>query len=287
MTGDGANDAAAIRLADVGIAVGARSTVAARDAADLIVTGERIEIIVDAIAEGRAMWKSVRDAVSILSGGNLGEIGFALFSGLLGGESPLNARQLLLVNLLTDVAPAMAIALRAPSEAAMAGHLSEGPEVSLGEALDRDIAMRAITTATGAATAWLTTHLLPGGRRSASTVGLLALVGSQLGQTLISGAPTPAIIGASLGSAALMLAVVETPIVSHLFGCRPVGPIGLGVALGGASLATGASVVLPPAIAWAQRRWRARERWQPPPEIEVRLGDAVRAGADDEVVTPA
>jgi cation-transporting ATPase I len=78
MTGDGANDAAAIRLADVGIALGERSTLAARDAADLIVVDERIETIVDAIAEGRAMWSSVRDAVAILTGGNLGEIGFSL-----------------------------------------------------------------------------------------------------------------------------------------------------------------------------------------------------------------
>src|SRR5581483_3279274 len=112
MTGDGANDAPAIRLADVGIALGHRSTEAARDAADLVVLDDRIEVLVDAVAEGRGMWVSVRDAVALLVGGNLGEIGFTVGGTLLGGRAPLNPRQLLLVNMLTDVAPAMAIAVQ-------------------------------------------------------------------------------------------------------------------------------------------------------------------------------
>jgi cation-transporting ATPase I len=272
MTGDGANDASAIRLADVGIALGEGSTVAARDAADLIVVDERIDTIVDAIAEGRAMWSSVRDAVAILSGGNLGEIGFSVAAGFLGGM-PLAPRQLLLVNLLTDVAPAMAIALRPPPPESLRNLLSEGPEAALGAALDREIEIRAATTAGGAGLAWLVAHALPGGRRGASTVALLALVCSQLGQTLVSGPPTREVWGASLGSLALLLGIVETPGVSHLFGCRPLGPVGLGVALGSAALATGASVVVPPALTYARERWAARRSAEPPEiDVEIRLG---------------
>lgn len=273
MTGDGANDASAIRLADVGIALGERSTLAARDAADLIVVDERIETIVDAIAEGRAMWSSVRDAVAILTGGNLGEIGFSLIAGLFGGGSPLGARQLLLVNLLTDVAPAMAIALRPPDPESLRHLLAEGPETALGAALDRDITLRAIVTAAGAGVAWVAARMLPGGRGGASTVALLALVGAQLGQTLVAGRPTREVLAASLGAAGLMLAIVETPGLSHLFGCRPLGPVGLGIALGSSVLATGASVVAPPMVAALQRRWTER---RPPPgpvvSVEIRLG---------------
>ncbi len=277
MTGDGANDASAIRLADVGIALGARSTLAARDAADLVVVDERIETIVDAIAEGRAMWSSVRDAVAILTGGNLGEIGFSVVAGLLGNGSPLNARQLLLVNLLTDVAPTMAIALRPPSAESLRDLLAGGPEAALGEALDRDILLRAITTATSAGAAWLVANLLPGGRRGAPTVALLALVGTQLGQTLVSGQRTPEVLAASLGSAALMLAIVETPGVSHLFGCVPIGPVGLAIAGVSSTLATCASLIAPPIVEVLRRRLALRhhEREAPPVDVEIKLGPDV------------
>ncbi len=130
MTGDGANDAPAIRLADVGIALRANSTPAARAAADMVVTDERIETIVHAILEGRALWASVRDAVSILVGGNVGEILFTLGAGLIEGQSPLNPRQLLLVNLVTDTLPALAIALRPPAAKTPEQLLREGPESS-------------------------------------------------------------------------------------------------------------------------------------------------------------
>ncbi|MCA9659589.1 MAG: cation-translocating P-type ATPase, partial [Myxococcales bacterium] len=257
MTGDGANDASAIRLADVGVALGEQSTTAAREAADLVVVDERIDTIVDAIAEGRAMWSSVRDAVAILIGGNLGEIGFTLITGLLGGGSPLNARQLLLINLLTDVAPAMAIALRPPSEAALHEALAEGPEAALGDSLDREIALRAVTTAVGAGVAHVVANITPGGRRAAPTVSLLALVGAQLGQTLASGRPTTAVVGSSLASLALLLAIVETPGVSQIFGCRPVGPLGLATAFGTSAAATIASNLLPTIYAGTRRRlWR-------------------------------
>src|SRR5439155_955301 len=82
------------------------------------------------------MWVSVRDAVALLVGGNLGEIGFTVGGTLLGGQTPLNPRQLLLVNMLTDVAPAMAIAVQPPARRSFTELLREGPDASLGSALD-------------------------------------------------------------------------------------------------------------------------------------------------------
>jgi cation-transporting ATPase I len=221
MTGDGANDASAIRLADVGIALGERSTLAARDAADLIVVDERIETIVDAIAEGRAMWSSVRDAVAILTGGNLGEIGFAVPPACSAAPPSLNARQLLLVNLLTDVAPTMAIALRPPSEAACATSSPRGPRRPSARPRPRHRSERSPPPRRGCGLDRC--QAAPWRRRGAPTVALLALVGTQLGQTLVAGQRTPAVwppASAPRPDARL----VETPGVSHVFGCRPHRP---------------------------------------------------------------
>ena len=251
MTGDGGNDAAAIRRADAGIALGADASSAARDAADLVVTDARLETIVDAVIEGRAMWRSVRDAVSILIGGNLGEILFMLASGVVATIPALNARQLLLVNLFTDVAPAMAIALRPPPEVSPDELLHEGPEESLGEALERDIMWRALVTGSaGFAAWWLARHSFQ--KKRASTVGLLTIVTAQLGQTLTTAKPTLPVWIASLGSTAALLALIETPGISRLLGSRPLGPVGLTTAFGTAAAATAASLVIPRIPRWKQ-----------------------------------
>ncbi|MFG1778828.1 HAD-IC family P-type ATPase [Micromonospora sp. NPDC049048] len=242
MTGDGANDAAAIRLADVGIALGQRGTPAARAAADLVVTDDRLETIIATLVEGRAMWSSVRHALSILVGGNLGEIAFSVLTAAATGRSALTGRQLLLVNLLTDLAPALAIAVRPPDADHADGLLQEGPDTSLGETMTREIGLRAAATTLGATAGW-TLARYTGRRRRAGTVALVSLVGTQLGQTVLAGGTSPAVLASTAASAGVLVAVVQTPGLSQFFGCTPLGPVGWTIATGsalGATFANGA-----------------------------------------------
>ncbi len=114
MVGDGANDAAAIRAASVGIGVASHGSDPARGAADVVLLEGRVAGLLDALDEGRVLWQRVQAAVAVLLGGNAGEVAFALLGSLVTGRSPLNARQLLLVNMLTDALPAAALAVSTP-----------------------------------------------------------------------------------------------------------------------------------------------------------------------------
>ncbi|MEU6476981.1 cation-translocating P-type ATPase [Streptomyces sp. NPDC047017] len=228
MVGDGANDAAAIRAADIGVGINARGSAAARNAADIVLTGDDLTVLIDAIGEGRALWHSVADAIAILIGGNAGEVGFGILGTLLSGRAPLSTRQMLMVNLFTDLFPAMAVAVTPNEDAAgraRAGSPEDAAGGVLGEPLVRQIRHRALTTCLGASTAWLIGRFTPGTARRSGTMALCGVVGTQLAQTLLDRRDSPLVRFTSVGSAAALVAVVQTPGVSHVFGCTPLGPV--------------------------------------------------------------
>ncbi|MDT9701344.1 cation-translocating P-type ATPase [Streptomyces sp. P17] len=227
MVGDGANDAAAIRAADIGVGISARGSAAARNAADLVLTDDDLTVLIEAIAEGRALWHSVADAIAILIGGNAGEVGFGIIGTILAGSAPLSTRQMLLVNLFTDLFPAMAVAVTPHQDASDEASRDDKPLGTslLGAPLMEQIRHRALTTTLGAVAAWLIGRFTPGTARRSTTMALCAVVGTQLAQTLADRRDSPLVRVTSLGSAAALVALVQTPGVSRLFGCTPLGPI--------------------------------------------------------------
>jgi H+-transporting ATPase len=237
MVGDGANDAAAIRAATVGIGVASHGSDPARTAADVMLLDGRISALLDALDEGRQLWRRVQAAVAVLLGGNAGEVAFAVIGTALTGRAPLNTRQLLLVNMLTDALPAAALAVSAPSGHR---HLGQGPDQA---ALWRTVAVRGSATAGAATTAWVLARLT-GRRRRASTVALVALVSAQLGQTLID-SHSPLVVATAAGSLTVLGAAISTPGLSQLLGSTPLGPIGWAQALSTAAAATTVAAMAP------------------------------------------
>lgn len=239
MVGDGANDAAAIRTASVGIGVASHGSDPARGAADVVLLDGRIGGLIPALEEGRRLWQRVTAAVAVLLGGNAGEVLFAIIGSLITGRSPLNARQLLLVNMLTDALPAAALALGTPNGNGENARTHGADPAQL----MRIVAVRGGATAAGATGAWAVASLT-GTRRRASTVALIALVATQLGQTLLD-SRSPLVVTTVVGSLVAMALVVNIPVISGLLGCVPVGPVGWAQGLGAAALATAAAAFAP------------------------------------------